>query len=49
MSARAKAAQPEAVNADEDVWLGERNACASVACISRAYRRRLYDLRAWTN
>ena len=47
--ARAKAAQPEAVNADEDVWLGERNTCASAACLSRAYRRRLYDLRAWTN
>jgi len=47
--AQIRAQQPEAVNADQDVWLGERNACTSVACLSRAYRRRLQELKAWTN
>jgi uncharacterized protein len=47
--ARIKAVQPAAVNADEDVWLGERNSCSSAPCIARAYRRRIQDLRAWTD
>ena len=47
--AQIRAQQPEAVNADQDVWLGERNACTSVPCLSRAYRRRLQELKAWTN
>jgi uncharacterized protein len=47
--AQIRAAQPEAVNVEQDVWLGQRNACTSVACLSRAYRRRLHELQAWTN
>ena len=47
--AQIRAAQPEAVNAEQDVWLGRRNACTTLACLSRAYRRRLQELKAWTN
>jgi uncharacterized protein len=47
--AQLRAAQPAAVNADQDVWLGERAGCTTVACLARAYRRRLHELQAWTN
>lgn len=47
--AKAKAVTPDAVDAEQDVWLSQRNACASVACLSRAYQGRIQRLRAWTD
>jgi uncharacterized protein len=47
--ARAKAVTPDAVNADQDVWLAQRDACSNAACLSRAYRQRIHDLHAWAN
>ena len=47
--AKAKAVTPDAVDAEQDVWLSQRNACTSVACLTRAYQRRLQELRAWTD
>jgi uncharacterized protein len=47
--AKAKAVTPDAVDAEQDVWLSERNGCGSVACLSRAYNRRIQQLRAWTD
>ena len=47
--ARAKAVTPDAVNADQDLWISQRNACANATCLSRAYRRRIQDLHAWAN
>ena len=45
----ARAEQRDAVNAEQDVWLSERNACGSAACLARAYRNRIADLHRWTN
>ena len=47
--ARAKAVQPDAVNAEQDVWVHDRDACSTVACLTRAYARRIQELRAWTD
>ena len=47
--ARAKAATPDAVNADQDVWIAQRDACSNAACLSRAYRQRIHDLHAWSD
>ena len=47
--ARAKAVTPDAVNADQDLWISQRNACSNATCLSRAYRRRIQDLHAWAN
>jgi uncharacterized protein len=47
--ARIKAVQPDAVNAEQDLWIGQRDGCSNVACLSRAYRRRIQELHAWTN
>ena len=47
--ARAKAVTPDAVNAEQDVWLGERDACSSAGCLTAAYRRRIRELHNWTN
>ena len=47
--ARAKATTPDAVNAEQDLWLSQRDACTSAACLVRAYRQRISDLHAWTN
>jgi uncharacterized protein len=47
--ARAKAVQPDAVNSEQDLWISQRDACGSVACLSRAYRQRIQELHAWTN
>jgi len=44
-----RAEQRDAVNAEQDVWLAERNGCASAACLARAYRNRIADLHRWTN
>jgi uncharacterized protein len=44
-----RAEQRDAVNAEQDVWLSERNGCGSAACLSRAYRNRIADLHRWTN
>ena len=44
-----KAEQRDAVNAEQDVWLSERNGCGSAACLARAYRNRIADLHRWTN
>lgn len=46
--AKAKAVTPDAVDAEQDVWLSQRNACSTVSCLSRAYRTRIQQLRAWT-
>ena len=45
----ARAEQRDAVNAEQDVWLSERNGCGSAACLARAYRNRIADLHRWTN
>jgi len=47
--ARIKAVQPDAVNSEQDLWLSQRDACRSVACLSHAYRQRIQELHAWTN
>ena len=47
--ATSKAEQADAVNAEQDVWLSERNGCGNAACLSRAYRNRIADLHRWTN
>ncbi len=47
--ARAKAVDADAVNADHDVWLGDLATCTTAPCIARAYRRRIQELRQWTN
>jgi uncharacterized protein len=47
--ARSRAEQRDAVNAEQDVWLSERNGCGSAACLARAYRNRIGDLHRWTN
>lgn len=44
-----KAEQRDAVNAEQDVWLSERNGCGSPACLARAYHERIADLHRWTN
>jgi uncharacterized protein len=44
-----RAEQRDAVNAEQDVWLAERNGCGSAACLARAYRNRIADLHRWTN
>ena len=44
-----RAEQRDAVNAEQDVWLSERNGCGSAACLARAYRNRIADLHRWTN
>jgi len=47
--ATSKAEQADAVRAEQDVWLSERNGCGSAACLARAYRNRIADLHRWTN
>ncbi len=47
--ARAKAVQPDAVNAEQDLWISQRDACSNNACLSRAYRQRIQELHAWAN
>jgi uncharacterized protein len=47
--ARAKAVTPDAVNAEQDLWLSERDACASAGCLTVAYRRRIRELHNWVN
>ena len=47
--ARVKAVQPDAVNSEQDLWLSQRDACASIGCLSHAYRQRIQELHAWTN
>src|SRR5690349_1173782 len=44
-----RAEQRDAVNAEQDVWLSERNGCGSAACLARAYYNRIADLHRWTN
>src|SRR5215469_8616840 len=43
-----RAEQRDAVNAEQDVWLSERNGCGSAACLARAYHERIADLHRWT-
>lgn len=47
--ARAKATSPDAVNEEQSLWLSQRDACTSAACLVRAYHQRIADLHAWTN
>jgi uncharacterized protein len=47
--ATAKAEQADAVRAEQDEWISERNGCGSAACLAQAYRARIVDLRRWTN
>ena len=47
--ARAKAVTPDAVNAEQDLWLSERDACTSAGCLTVTYRRRIRELHNWTN
>ncbi len=47
--ARAKAVTPDAVNADQDLWISQRDGCTSAACLTRSYRQHIQDLHAWAN
>jgi uncharacterized protein len=47
--ARTKATTPDAVNAEQDLWLSQRDGCTSAACLTRAYHQRIQDLHAWTD
>ena len=47
--ARAKAVTPDAVNAEQDLWISERDACTTAGCLTVAYRRRIRELHNWTN
>ena len=47
--ARIKAVQPDAVNAEQDLWISQRDSCSNNACLSRAYRQRIQQLHAWAN
>ncbi len=47
--ARAKATTPDAVNEEQSLWLSQRDACTSAACLTRTYHQRIQDLHAWTN
>jgi uncharacterized protein len=47
--ARVKAVTPDAVNAEQDLWVSERDACTSAGCLTVAYRRRIRELHNWTN
>jgi uncharacterized protein len=47
--ARTKAVTPDAVNAEQDLWVSERDACTSAGCLTAAYRRRIRELHNWTN
>jgi uncharacterized protein len=47
--ARIKAVTPDAVNAEQDLWVSERDACTSAGCLTVAYRRRIRELHNWTN
>jgi uncharacterized protein len=47
--ARAKAVTPDPVNAEQDLWISERDACTSAGCLTVAYRRRIRELHNWTN
>jgi uncharacterized protein len=47
--ARTKAVTPDAVNAEQDLWVSERDACTSAGCLTVAYRRRIRELHNWTN
>lgn len=47
--ARTKATTPDAVNEEQSLWLSQRDACTSPACLVRAYQQRIADLHAWTN
>jgi len=47
--ARAAASTPDAVNAEEDVWLSYRNQCRDAACVADVYRGRIRELHGWVN
>ena len=47
--ARAKAASPDAVDADQDLFISRRAACGSARCIAAVYRERIRQLHEWTN
>ena len=47
--ATSRAEQADAVRAEQDVWISQRNGCGNAACLSRAYRNRIADLHRWTN
>ena len=47
--ARIKAVTPDAVNAEQDLWLSERDSCTTAGCLTVAYRRRIRELHNWTN
>lgn len=45
--ARAVAVDPSVVESDQQQWLDDRNACASVSCLVAAYNRRKAELAQW--
>lgn len=47
--AQARAVDSDGVNADQDVWVHERDACTTIGCLTRAYTRRIAQLRRWTD
>jgi uncharacterized protein len=47
--ARRAATTPDAVDAEQDVWLDLRNGCRNEACIADAYQGRIEELHRWVN
>jgi hypothetical protein len=47
--ARAKAVSPDAVDADQDLFISRRAACGTAGCIAAVYRARIRELHDWAN
>ncbi len=47
--ARAKAASPDAVDTDQDLFVSRRAACGTAGCIAAVYRARIRELHTWAN
>ena len=47
--ARGKAVSPDAVDADQDLFIGRRAACGTAGCIAAVYRARIRELHEWAN
>jgi len=46
-TARTVAVDPSVIESDQQQWLDNRNACASVSCLVAAYNRRKAELAQW--
>lgn len=47
--ARAKAVSPDAVDADQELFIGRRATCGTASCIAAVYRARIQELHQWAN